>query len=126
MKQALLSIIVLFFSFSANAQEYAYNIKMGAEQTAKYLPLLKGKKVGMLVNQTSVVDNKHLVDKLIGLGVNIKTIFAPEHGFRGKADAGAHVKSGRDIKTGLPIISLYGKNKKPTAAQLRNLDVVVF
>lgn len=101
-------------------------LKTGAERTEKYLKLLQGKRVGMVVNQTSVIGQTHLVDSLLSRGVQIKTIFAPEHGFRGDADAGAHVKDAKDIKTGLPIISLYGKNKKPLPEQLQNLDILVF
>jgi uncharacterized protein YbbC (DUF1343 family) len=98
----------------------------GAAQTEKYLKLLKNKKVGLIVNQTSIVGDTHLVDTLISSGVNVVTIFAPEHGFRGEADAGAHVKDAKDIRTGLPIISLYGSNKKPTSAQMKDLDILVF
>jgi len=98
----------------------------GAQQTAAYLPLLKGKRVAMVVNQTSMIGKKHLVDSLLTRGVNIKLIYAPEHGFRGEADAGAHINNANDSKTGLPIFSLYGKNKKPAAAQLKEIDVVLF
>ncbi len=105
---------------------------VGANQTNKYIPLLQGKRVAIVANQTSVIFNKnskgytHLVDSLITLGVDIKKVFAPEHGFRGSVDAGEHVKDGIDTKTNLPLISLYGKNKKPTANQLKNLDIVIF
>lgn len=98
----------------------------GAHQLNQYLPMLEGKKIAMVVNQTSTVDTKHLVDTLKNLGVDIKIVFAPEHGFRGDADAGATVKSGLDEKTGLPIISLYGKNKKPLPEQLKEIDIVIF
>ncbi len=101
-------------------------LTLGAEQTEKYLPYLKEKKVALVVNQTSRIKNIHLVDSLVSLGINIQHIFAPEHGFRGKADAGEHVKNGIDTKTGLPIISLYGKNKKPHKEQLENIDIVLF
>ena len=101
-------------------------LKTGAEQLELYLPQLKGKRVGLVVNQTSVVGQTHLVDTLLSRGVDVVTIFAPEHGFRGEADAGAYVKDAKDIRTGLPIISLYGKNKKPSAEQVKNLDVLVF
>ncbi|GAA4829932.1 DUF1343 domain-containing protein [Algivirga pacifica] len=101
-------------------------IKVGAEQLEAYLPLLKGKKVGMLVNQTSTIANTHLVDTLYALGVDIQYIFAPEHGFRGDADAGAHIKDSKDPKTGVEIISIYGKNKKPSADLMKELDVVLF
>ncbi|GAB3819466.1 DUF1343 domain-containing protein [Pontibacter rugosus] len=79
-----------------------------------------------MVNQTSTIGNAHLVDTLISRGVKVGAIFAPEHGFRGEADAGAHVKDAKDIKTGLPIISLYGNNKKPLPEQVKDLDVLVF
>ena len=103
------------------------NIKTGADNYAKYLPLLKDKKVGIVTNQTGILsDNTHLVDFLLEKKIAIQTIFAPEHGFRGTADAGEHVVDGKDPKTGLSIISLYGDNKKPKPAQLANLDVVVF
>lgn len=101
-------------------------LQTGAGQTSQYLNLLQGKRVGMIVNQTSVIGTTHLVDSLLSRGVKITTIFAPEHGFRGDADAGAYVKDAKDVKTGLPIISLYGKNKKPLPAQLQNVDVLVF
>ena len=107
------------------------DIIVGANQTEKYLPLLKDKRVGIVANQTSVVFKKnklysHLVDSLLSLKINVKKVFAPEHGFRGTADAGELVKDGIDTKTGLPIISLYGNNKKPHPEQLKELDIVVF
>ncbi len=98
----------------------------GAAQLERYLPLLQGKRVGLIVNQTSTIGQTHLVDTLLSRGVQVTTIFAPEHGFRGEADAGAHVKDARDTKTGLPIISLYGDNKKPKPEQMKGLDVLVF
>ncbi|AMM49991.1 hypothetical protein TH61_00695 [Rufibacter sp. DG15C] len=98
----------------------------GAEQTELYLPYLQGKRVAMVVNQTSIIGKKHLVDTLLSRGVKISVIFAPEHGFRGDADAGAHISNTKDAKTGLPILSLYGNNKKPTAEQLKDVDVVLF
>ena len=103
------------------------NIKTGADNYAKYLPLLKEKKVGIVTNQTGILSDKtHVVDFLVEKKINIQTIFAPEHGFRGTADAGEHVVDGKDAKTGLPIISLYGDNKKPKKDQLATLDVMVF
>ncbi len=103
-------------------------LQTGAEQVSLYLPTLKGKRVGMVVNQTSVIGNAktHLVDSLLALGIPIKTIFAPEHGFRGQASAGDKIDNGRDTRTGVSIISLYGKNLKPTPAQLDSLDMIVF
>lgn len=103
---------------------------MGAQQTDLYLPILKDKKVGVVANQTSVIFKEsgrtHLVDSLINEGIHIVKVFSPEHGFRGKADAGEKVSDGIDKKTGVPIVSLYGKNRKPTNDQLEDLDVIVF
>ena len=97
-----------------------------ALQLDDYLPLVEGKKVGIVGNQTSIVGETHLVDTLLSLGVDIKKIYMPEHGFRGTADAGAKVNSGKDEKTGIPIVSLYGKNKKPTPEMLQGIDVILF
>lgn len=98
----------------------------GSEQTEKYLPLITGKTIGLVVNQTSFIKHTHLVDSLLKLGIHIKTIFAPEHGFRGDHSAGAKVNSGIDEKTGLGITSLYGKNKKPNPEDLRGIDFMIF
>jgi len=97
-----------------------------AMQLDDYLQLIAGKRVGIVGNQTSIVGETHLVDTLLSLGIDIKKIFTPEHGFRGNADAGARVNSERDAKTGLPIVSLYGNNKKPTPEMLQGLDVILF
>ena len=108
------------------------HIIVGANRLNEYLPLLKGKRIGIVANQTSVVfktthDNySHLVDSLVALNIDVKKVFAPEHGFRGTADAGELVKDGIDTKTKLPIVSLYGKNKKPSSEQLSGLDLVIF
>ncbi len=116
-----------------NAQNGISNssIVVGANNLEAYLPLIKGKRIAVVANQTSVIFKQkgrhtHLVDSLLELNINIKKVFAPEHGFRGIADAGEHVKDGIDSKTGLPIISLYGDNRKPTPSQLANVDIVVF
>ena len=105
-------------------------IVVAANQTEKYIPLLRGKTVGIVANQTSVIFKNngytHLVDSLLSLEVDIQKVFAPEHGFRGQADAGEKVKDGMDTKTGLPLISLYGKNRKPNAVQLKNIAIVIF
>ncbi|TAD83345.1 MAG: DUF1343 domain-containing protein [Bacteroidetes bacterium] len=101
-------------------------IKPGAERLTAYLPLLKGKTVAVFANQTSMVGNTHLVDTLLARGVAIKKIFAPEHGFRGDADAGEHVANGTDAKTGLPIVSLYGTHRKPAPAEVADVDIIVF
>jgi uncharacterized protein YbbC (DUF1343 family) len=91
-----------------------------------YLPMLEGKRVAIVANQASMIDTLHLADMLLKEGVNVVKAFCPEHGFRGTADAGQKVDSGKDEKTGLEVVSLYGNNKKPTAEQLKNVDVVVF
>ena len=107
--------------------EKSKEIKTGADNYDAYLPLLKSKKVGIVTNQTGILSNKtHLVDYLLEQKIDLKKIFAPEHGFRGTADAGELIKDGKDTKTGLPIISLYGDNKKPKAEQLAGIDVLVF
>jgi len=108
-------------------------IIVGANQTENYLPLLNGKRVGIVANQTSVIfkntnhtENTHLVDSLLALNVNVKKVYSPEHGFRGTVDAGELVASGKDTKTGLPIISLYGKNKKPSLESVKDIDIMIF
>lgn len=98
----------------------------GAERTGSYFPLLHNKRVAVFANQTSMIGKTHLVDSLRESGIKLVKIFSPEHGFRGKADAGEEISSSRDKKTGLPIISLYGDHKKPTIKDLSDVDVVVF
>lgn len=109
-----------------DTEQKTEGIKVGAEQLDLLLPLLKNKHIAMVVNHTAMVGKLHLVDTLLKSGITIKKIMAPEHGFRGKADAGETVKDGADSKTGLPIVSLYGNNKKPTQEQLSDVDLVVF
>lgn len=121
-----------------NAEEINKNPIVGANDTDSYLKLLKGKRIGIVANQTSVIfkDSRtknqnperftHLVDSLVSLKVDVKKVFAPEHGFRGTADAGELIKDGKDSKTGLPIISLYGDNKKPKPDQLKDIDLMIF
>ena len=101
-------------------------IRPAAYETKTYLPQLSGKRIALVVNQTSTIGETHIVDSLKSLGLDLKKIFAPEHGFRGSADAGASIKDGIDQRTGLPIKSLYGKNKKPSAQDLANVDIIVF
>ncbi|MFA7272670.1 MAG: DUF1343 domain-containing protein [Crocinitomicaceae bacterium] len=101
-------------------------LKLGIERTELYLSLLKGKRVGVVSNQTGMIGNTHLVDTLLSAGINVTKVFAPEHGFRGKAGAGEHVSSSFDEKTGLPIVSLYGKTKKPSVEMMSELDVLIF
>ncbi|WP_207426021.1 exo-beta-N-acetylmuramidase NamZ domain-containing protein [Pedobacter sp. SYSU D00535] len=101
-------------------------LQIGAERTREYVPYLKGKKVGMLINQTSIIDGKFSIDSLRSLGVNIVKIFGPEHGFRGQASAGAKVSSTTDAKTGIPVISLYGSHYKPTKEDLNGINLMIF
>jgi uncharacterized protein YbbC (DUF1343 family) len=118
----LFTICILITSFS-----FAQNIKTGAQNYTAYLSLLKGKTIGIVTNQTGIIDSKtHLVDFLVEKKVKIKSIFAPEHGFRGTADAGEHVSDEVDATTGISIVSLYGKNNKPTPEQLKGIDIMVF
>ena len=116
---------------ASNEQAIINNkIITAASQTEKYITLLKNKRVAIVANQTSVIENKnrfvHLVDTLISHHINVVKVFAPEHGFRGKADAGEHIVDDIDVKTGLPIISLHGKNRKPQPDVLKDVDVVLF
>ena len=102
-------------------------ISTGADNSKLYLPLLQDKKIGIVTNQSGLLSNNtHIVDFLVDKNIAIQKIFAPEHGFRGNADAGEHVVDGKDAKTELPIISLYGDNKKPKSAQLNGIDIMVF
>lgn len=122
-KQIYLTILILIAAITVNAQE----VKVGAESTDEYLPLLKGKRVAVISNHTGMVDDEHLVDLLVRKGINVTTIFSPEHGFRGDADAGEGVKSSVDKKTGIPIRSLYdGRGRRPSATSMRTFDILVF
>ena len=122
----LLLVLVVMNSFQLTAQ-YKTTIKVGSEIFDEYLPTIKGKRVAIIGNQTSMVGPIHLVDTLLSLGIEVKKVFAPEHGFRGNADAGEKVSDGKDSKTGLPILSLYGrKNRKPSVEKLLDVDVVIF
>lgn len=110
------------------AQNVGHNcFKTGADRPELYLPLLRNKTIAVVTNQTGLLEDRtFLVDFLMKNGIRIQTIFAPEHGFRGDADAGEQVKNGRDSKTGIPIVSLYGSNKKPTPEQLKGTDIILF
>jgi uncharacterized protein YbbC (DUF1343 family) len=105
---------------------YSKDVKVGAERTEEYLPLIKNKNIAIVANHTSLIKNTHLVDSLLNLGINITKVFSPEHGFRGTADAGASIENKTDKKTGLPVISLYGKNKKPKKEDLSDIDIMIF
>lgn len=102
------------------------NIVPGAERINVYLPLIRGKKIGVFANQTSMVGQTHLVDTLRKSGIDIRVIFGPEHGFRGTADAGEKVGNYTDKKTGIPVISLYGSKRAPSAEDLKNIDILIF
>ncbi|WP_462252771.1 exo-beta-N-acetylmuramidase NamZ family protein [Ferruginibacter sp.] len=135
MKKIIPGLIILFICNSSTAQPVLVKsetgnpkseIMPGAERVEVYLPYLKGKSVAVFANQTSVVNGIHLVDTLISRGINIVKIFSPEHGFRGTADAGEHVTDAKDKKTGVPIVSLYGDHRKPTAADFKGVDILIF
>jgi uncharacterized protein YbbC (DUF1343 family) len=131
----LILFLCISFSLTSCAQKNN-DIKVAAEQTVLYVHLLKGKNIAIVANQTSVIGKKekreekreyvHLVDSLLSLGISVKKVFAPEHGFRGDADAGENVKDGFDTKTGLSVLSLHGKSKKPSDEQLKGIDMIVF
>ena len=123
-----IGLLACLFFLLYPLQMAAQPIKTGAERMEIVTRLLEGKRVGLVVNQTSILEKPqiHLLDTLLGASIQVVKIFAPEHGFRGTADAGEEIQDSRDMRTGLPIISLYGNNKKPTAEQLSGLDVVVF
>jgi uncharacterized protein YbbC (DUF1343 family) len=125
----LLSLILLLSFFTAYCQLKQSNsnvITPGAYRTQVYFPMLKGKAVAVFANQTSMIGNTHLVDTLVKSGIKVVKIFGPEHGFRGKADAGEKVTDAKDAKTGIPVVSLYGDHKKPTPADVKDVDVLVF
>jgi len=138
LKQITNLIFIVLFFIQCNAQNddqvsvketkkrVVVPIKVGAENVQDYIMLLKGKRVGIVANHTSMIHQTHLVDSLLSLGINVVRVFSPEHGFRGDADAGEHVQSGVDEKTGLSLVSLYGKNKKPLPEQIKNIDIIVF
>lgn len=113
-------------AFAALSTAASAAVVVGAASTDEYIPLLKGKKVALLSNHTGMVGNEHVLDIMLGKGVNVTTIFSPEHGFRGTADAGEHVSSGVDEKTGIPIASLYdGKSRTPKKEVMDNIDIIV-
>lgn len=118
----MISIILLLANTALNAQK----VVCGADRTEAYLPLIEGKRIGVVANQTSAIGKTHLIDSLLSLKVNVVKIFAPEHGFRGDKEAGAHIKTQKDARTGLNVISLYGKKKKPNQEDMQGIDVLLF
>ena len=125
---ALLLVGALSWAASAHAQKLPTPVTVGAERIELLLPTLQGKRVALMVNQSSLVGSTgtHLVDTLLSQGINIVRLFVPEHGLRGKVDAGKNVRSGVDEKTGLPVVSLYGQRKRPTPEMLADIDLLVF
>lgn len=119
----LLLVLCIFSLFSCSQ---AQKLQLGAERMDQYLETLKGKRVALVVNQTSILNNTHLVDTLVARGVNVVKVMAPEHGFRGEAPDGAKIDDARDEKTGIPIISIYGRTKKPTSEMLEDVDLLIF
>ena len=135
MKQIITLIFLQFFSLigchssvpvNVDPQLKEKKVLSGAENMHAYLPLLKNKRVACVVHHASRVGDNHLIDTLLALGIQVVKIMAPEHGFRGTSDAGEKVQNDTDSKTGIPIVSLYGKSKKPTAAMLEDIDIVLF
>jgi uncharacterized protein YbbC (DUF1343 family) len=128
--QLFLALLCLFLFESTRTKEEKVKAKeqiiTGADQTEKYLPYLQGKRVAVLANPTTIIGKKHLVDSLLAKGVNIVKVFGPEHGFRGKASAGVKVSDEKDPATGVPVVSLYGNKRKPTKADLANVDLMIF
>jgi uncharacterized protein YbbC (DUF1343 family) len=128
--------LLLIFPYIAGAQQEITNInskiitadsiKVGAQRTELYFPMLKGKNIAVVVNQTAMIGKIPLLDSLVKAGIAVKKIFCPEHGFRGTSDAGETIENTTDTKTGLPVISLYGKNFKPKASDLKGIDIVVY
>lgn len=123
MQLLLLCFCTFLSSCTSQSQQ---QLIVGANQLENYLPLLRNKQIAVVANQTSLINGFHLVDSLLACNVSIVKVFAPEHGFRGESDAGALINDEIDVKTGLPIHSLYGKNKKPSAEALNSIDLIVF
>ena len=117
--------LLLFLATACNGSTSKDALKTGADQPEKYLPLLRDKNVGVVVNHTSMKEGQHMVDFLLAEGIEVTKIFAPEHGFRGDASAGEKIEDGVDSQTGIPVFSLYGETRKPTAAHLEGLDIVI-
>ena len=126
MKLFVFILMLLAFCVSGYSSSKTEKIITGAEQTDEYLPYLKNKRVGILANQTSIVGDRHLVDFLLSKGINIVKVFGPEHGFRGNASAGVEVNDEKDSATGIKIISLYGKKRKPSREDMSDVDVMIY
>jgi uncharacterized protein YbbC (DUF1343 family) len=132
-KRALL-LLFIGVVFGCHSQGYKIDLSdvdklrlaVGAARTQAYFPFLKEKKIALCVNHTSTIGEVHLLDTLLSAGMHVVKVFSPEHGFRGDEEAGKHIQTSTDSKTGLPVVSLYGKNKKPSAEQMQGIDVVIF
>ncbi len=122
----LLVLVTLILLIALPGTAKPETLLTGADQPGKYLPMLKNKNIALVVNQTSCIGKQHLADFLKSENLAIKKIFAPEHGFRGEAGAGESIGNSKDLRTGIPVISIYGKNNKPTPDQLKDIDIVVF
>ncbi len=114
------------YTITSTKDIYPKDIRTGAEQTELYFPIIKGKSIAIVANQTSTIKSTHLVDSLFKAGFNIKKVFCPEHGFRGQAEAGEKVGDVKDGKTGIPVISLYGKHYKPQKKDLKGIEIIIF
>lgn len=126
LKHSFIFFLILALPVIAFAQVENVPVIVGAERMVFVIPTIKNKRIAVVANQTSMVGKTHLIDTLRHVGADIKVIFCPEHGFRGKADAGERVKSTKDSKTGIPIVSLYGKKLKPSAADMAGVDMVIY
>jgi len=133
MRVALMILLIVAIQVLSNNYQPALgqetkgkDVFTGADQTESYFPILSGKRIGVVANQTSLVGKNHLVDTLFTSGLNVVRVFAPEHGFRGEAGAGEDIESGIDRKTGIPVISVYGKKKKPAPEDLAGIDIMLF
>jgi len=123
MKRIYFASVIIFL---VSSLAYAQSVRTGAEQTEIYFPWLKHKNIAVIANPTSMINKTHLVDSLLAAGIKVKKVFCPEHGFRGEAQAGEKVENSTDAPTGLPVISLYGKHKKPLPDDLKDIDMIVF
>jgi uncharacterized protein YbbC (DUF1343 family) len=121
-----IGLVILLFSVDSFSVEQNNGIITGADQPEDYLKLLEDKSVGLVVNHTSIAGDSHLADFLLSKNIRVEKIFAPEHGFRGDTSAGEKIEDGVDVRTGIPVFSLYGKTRKPSKEHLKNLDVLVF
>ena len=126
MKKLCVLLFVAFSPIFLIAQNTQTSVLPAAYRTSVYVPMLKGKRVAVFANHTATIGNTHLVDSLVKLGIKITKAFGPEHGFRGTADAGEKIDNYNDPATGIPVISLYGKKRRPSAEDLADVDIMLF